>query len=98
MEEGEEKKTSSACLEAKWTVDQDYRKNTLLYLTLLLCQISVNHIIFPDHVLFFFKSVVYDLKHRKIKIRNKGFIYILLTIKRKHGIYYSGLYILTILN
>lgn len=53
MEEGEEKKTSSACLEAKWTVDQDYRKNTLLYLTLLLCQISVNHIIFPDHVVFF---------------------------------------------
>lgn len=39
MEEGEEK-TSSACLEAKRTVDQDYRKDTLLYLTLLLCQIS----------------------------------------------------------
>lgn len=57
MEEGEEKKTSSACLEAKWTVDQDYRKNTLLYLTLLLCQISVNHIIFADHVLFFLNQL-----------------------------------------
>lgn len=47
--------------------------------------------------LFFFKSVLYGLKHRIIKIRNQGFIHISLTIKGKHGALYLDYTKLTVL-